>query len=201
MLEEYKNKYNQLKGRKTIIQKSIDDISDELKKEKRNLRNIETAQVIIQKVAQQTQQELEYHISDVVTTALTAVFGPEYELSVKFILKRNKTEVEIKLLKDGQLLDPMESCGGGVIDIISFALRIALWSLKKPRTRNTIVMDEPFRFVSRDYLSSVSEIIKMLSKKLNLQMIIVTHIKELEEGANKLFEVNIKRGISKVVEL
>ena len=74
MLEDYRNKYNQLCGSRDIIQQSIDNISNELRQEKRNLRNIETAQVIIQKVAQQTQQELEYHISDIVSTALAAVF-------------------------------------------------------------------------------------------------------------------------------
>jgi chromosome segregation ATPase len=40
---------------------------------------------------------------------------------------------------------------------------------------------------------------KMLSEKLNIQFIIVTHINELKERANNIFEIRIEKGVSKNV--
>jgi DNA repair exonuclease SbcCD ATPase subunit len=156
---------------------------------------------IIQQVAKLTQQQLEIHISELVTLALEAVFPNPYKMVLKFETRRNRSEADL-LLQDenGNLLSPMDSVGGGVVDVAAFALRIALWSLKRPRPRTVMIMDEPFRFLSTDLQDRAGRMIKEISVKLGIQFIIVTHEENLLETADKVFKVFIKDGISSIID-
>ena len=184
-LKEIRNNIEQAKGRCQEVERTIYELDRDTTGLKKEIKHSEKAQVIIQKVAQDTQAQLEYHISDIVTLALDTIFDDPYKFRVEFVLKRNKTECLLLFERDGELISPLMASGGGVIDVASFALRIALWTLQTPRSRNTIVLDEPFRFLSKDLIPRASVLLKELSQKLNLQMIIVTHIEELAEEANK----------------
>ena len=57
-------------------------------------------------------------------------------------------------------------------------------------TRNTIILDEPFKHLSDDLQPLGSEVLKQLSDKLKIQFIIVTHRKEITGVADKIFEVS-----------
>ena len=59
---------------------------------------------------------------------------------------------------------------------------------------------EPFRFISRDLQQRAGEILKVLSNRMQLQIIMVSHIGEIIDVADKVFEVKKdKQGISKVL--
>lgn len=197
-IQQYRNKLEQQKGQKSQIEEDLKSFQEALTDNKRDLRNTEEAQVILQTVAKQTQQQLEYHISEIVTMALDSVFDDPYEFKINFVEKNNRTVAELFFLKKGKEIDPLTASGGGVVDIASFALRIALWSLKTPRSRNTIIMDEPFKFLSSELQPKAGEMLKLLSEKLKLQFIIITHNQSLIESADKLFTVEQKKGISYV---
>lgn len=188
------------KGKKEIFSNDFTIAKKNLQQNKIKLKNIQKAQLIIQHVAQQTQEELEYYLSNIVSLALNSVFDDPYEFKIDFIIKRGTTEAEIYFMRDGEKYKPMDTSGFGPIDVASFALRLAVLQLNK-KHRRTIILDEPFRFISKNYLPKVADMIKELSKKLKIQIIIVTHIKELESCADKLFEVNINKKISQVKEL
>jgi hypothetical protein len=146
------------------------------------------ARTVAQAVAEQTQEKIEYHISTIVSNALASVFPDPYKFILRFVSRRNKIEADLLFSKEENEVDPMDSSGGGAIDVASFALRIALWSIKK--TRACILFDEPFKFLSRDLQAKASAMIKKLSEKLHLQFIIVSHIPEIIDSADKTFEIN-----------
>jgi len=156
------------------------------------LDNLIKARSIAQLVAKKTQQRIEYRIGTLVTMALSAIFKEDYEFNIRFVERRNKTELDFILIKNNQESDDIiSSSGGGVIDVISFALRCAVWALKK-KSRNVFILDEPFKFLSRDLQSKASSMIKAVSDELKLQFIIVSHIKEVIECADKVFEIENK---------
>jgi ABC-type lipoprotein export system ATPase subunit len=67
-----------------------------------------------------------------------------------------------------------------------------LWSLENPKSRNVIIMDEPFRFSGRLITKAVT-MVKELSDKLGIQFIINTHSDELIDIADRSWQVlNIK---------
>lgn len=92
----------------------------------------------------------------------------------------------------------IKSSGGGLGDIISTGLRFASWSLGN--TQNVLCLDESLKYLSSDLQERAGEILKEVSEKLGLQILLVTHSPILLESADKIFKVTIKDGITNVVE-
>jgi len=195
-----RNKLEQKKGQRDRIQKELDTLSDQITEVRRDVIRHQEAREIIRKVGLATQQQLQYHISDITSLALGDVFDDPYELQVEFVQRRNKTECDIFFTRDEEKIDPIMASGGGAVDVAAFALRIAAWSMQSPRTRNTIILDEPFKFVDKrtDRLERASEMVKELSDRLGLQFIIVTHEETLASYADKTFNVELRKGVSHV---
>lgn len=157
----------------------------------------EEAQTILIEVAKLTQEELEYHISEMVTLAMAAVFDNPYELDVEFVQRRNRTECDLNFMRNGKIADPLGSSGGGAVDVACFALRVALWSLpeKGARTRNVIIEDEPLKWLKGGSLPEKGALMrKEISEKLGVQLISISHIPDQIEGADQRIEVKLRRG-------
>jgi DNA repair exonuclease SbcCD ATPase subunit len=158
------------------------------------------ARSVIQVVAKQTQENIEERISNIVSLALASVFPDPYEFKVRFVSRRNKTEADLIFIKRGHEGRPEDVAGGGVLDVASFALRIAVWSIKP--TNNVLIQDEPFHFLSRNLQAKCSQMIKMINQKVingkRLQFIIVSHIPEITEAADRIFNISNIKGVSKV---
>ena len=197
-LKTIRNKLERLKGQKSQIEKDLKTSKKNIKVNGRELRKHEQAKEIIREVGIKTQEQLQYHISDITSLALESVFPEPYKLEIEFVQRRNKTECDIYFSRNGNLVDPLSASGGGAVDIASFALRIASWSLQRPHTRNTIILDEPMRFVSDGLRNKASAMIKEVSRKLGIQFIIITHEPTLAAYADKIFNVTNKKGISKI---
>lgn len=193
-----RQRLEQQKGQQIQIERSLSETKTTIKKKKRDLHRHEEAREIIREVGLKTQQQLQYNISDITSLALEAVFPNPYELKVDFVQRRNKTECDLLFVRNGMEIKPIDASGVGAVDIASFALRIASWSMARPRTRNVIILDEPFKCLSDNYQERASIMIKEISQRLGLQFILVTHSETLATYADKIFKVSIKKGISKV---
>lgn len=183
-------KIDMLQGKREHLESTLRKEKKILSEDKVRLQNIEKAQAFIQKIAKETQSKIRFHIEDIVQLALDTCFLNKYEFIIDFVVERNKTVAKILFKEHGKEIDPMNSSGGGVVDIASFALRLAAWSLSK--TRPIIILDEPFKFLSRDLHIRAGEIMRQLSDKLKLQIIMVTHNPSMVEVSNRIFEVKLK---------
>lgn len=201
-INKIENLFLQVKGSKLQLERNLVETKRNKKLFEKKLKLIEESQVFLQTVAQNTQEKLKFDIEAIVNLALESVFPDEYLFQMNFEVSRGKTEAELVFQdkRTGQTIDPMEASGGGVVDLTCFALRIAAFALESG-TDNLIILDEPFKFVSKDLVSRAGEILKILSNKMNLQILMVTHIPEFIEVADKVFEVKKNdKGISRVIE-
>lgn len=146
----------------------------------------EKAVAIVQATAKETQDQLKFRIESIVQEALDAVF-PGYVFKVDYETKRDRTEASIYLEQDGEKFHPLEDNGGGLADVLAFALRLVAWSLGK--TDNVLILDEPAKAVSRSYRPMMMEMLSGLSSQLGLQTIIVTHDAEIVDMADRIFKV------------
>jgi ABC-type branched-subunit amino acid transport system ATPase component len=140
------------------------------------------AQAIIQRISQEIQQEAHKKIAEVVSLCLESVFEKEYSFRILFEQKRGRTEAKLMFEKEGKLYEPMDGSGGGVVDVAAFALRLSCMLLAKPKLQPVIILDEPFKFVSKTYLPNLKNLLEKLSEDFNVQFIIITHISELVSG-------------------
>lgn len=160
----------------------------------------EQAKEILKAIGLKTQQQLQYHISDIASLALDAVFENPYELILEFVERRDKTECDIVFVKEGEKVDPLTESGGGAVDIASFALRIASWSMQNPKTRNTIFLDEPMKNLSPEYRERGSTMLKTVSQRLGIQLIIINHEPILTSNADKVIKIGKKGKFSRILK-
>lgn len=202
-IEKIKQMFQQCKGINLQLQKDIEIYTAKKEQLEQRQKLLEQSQAFLQKVAQETQEHLRFQVEDIVNLALETCFPGEYTFQILFNISRGKTDAELVFLdqKTQRQVDPMNASGGGVVDLTCFALRIACYALEKG-TDNVIVLDEPFRFLSRDLQERAGEILKTLSGRMQLQIIMVSHIGEIIDVADKVFEVKKnEEGISKVKEI
>jgi len=200
-IKDIRTRVDRLRGEQAKVSQIIQTLREEIRDLRRQVIYHEQASAIIREVGLRTQQELQVHIGDITSLALEAVFDDPYTLVAEFVERRNKNECDLYFVRDEQRIKPTDASGGGTIDIAAFALRIASWSMQRPRSRNTIILDEPMRFVSAAYQERASQMIKEISERMGLQFIIVTHNPVLASYADRTFEVTIKKGISKIKQL
>ena len=191
---------DQILTTKSILKDNLSDKKNDRLTLFSSQQNHEEARALIQHAATITQERLALHISDLVSLALSNVFSDPYTFQAKFISKRGNTECELLLIDEkGNEFQPLQSCGYGAADIVSFALRIVIWSLSN--NNNVLIYDEPFRFLSKDLMEKASQMVSEISKELEIQIIMVTHSEKLAGFADKTFTVKQENGISQVNKL
>jgi hypothetical protein len=198
VIEESKQLFQRLSGKQDMIAETLEKNARRYADLAQLQEDIAAAAAIIQVTAKETQENLRHHIEDIVELALDTCFPDVYSFVLEFETKRGRTEAGMYLVDNGVRIDPMDAAGGGVVDIISFALRIAAWTLSK--TDNVIVLDEPFKFLSVNLRPLAGEILKKLTQRLGLQFIMVTHDEAMIDAADRVFEVTQDKGVSAVAQ-
>ena len=175
-LQQYRNKLTKLLSQHDQVNAQVHRERHALKEAKDRVKTLLQAQQIVQTVAAAVQASAHKQIASVVTRCLETVFGEQYGFRIDFERKRGKTEAKLIILKEGLVLDdPLNECGGGIVDLSALALRLVSIVLSRPAKRRLLVLDEPFRNVNgSEYRAAVNTLLPMLAKELNLQLIIAT---------------------------
>ena len=193
---EYGEKINKARAKATLLQEKYANATTLLTDLQARSLALEEAQVFLQGVAKETQEQIRFNIEDIVNTCLDAVFPSMYQFRIVFEVKRGKTEARMVLLDGDKELDAMSANGGGLIQILSFALRVALLVISK--NRKILIFDEPFVAVSADLEARAYEIMQKISKELEIQIIMVTHREAAISVADKIFTVSKVKGVSRI---
>ena len=170
-----------------------------LKRKQELIDELETvlkSQVLLQTVASEVQSQLEVKISGIVNLGLQTCF-PEYTFKLKYVPARGKTEVRFVFMKGEDEIDIMNQNGGGTVNLASFCLRIAVFALSS--TDNVMVFDEPFSWMSKSYRGKIAELLHTLSEKLNIEIIMVTHVEELSDMSDKKILIKKVNGVSQII--
>lgn len=188
MIDRLKKAVEVAHGKYLYAKARIKEEKAALQKAKDTVEFVQQAQQILQVIAQEVQTKAHERIAKIVTRCLKAVFQQDaYEFKIVFERKRGRTDARLSLVRDGIEYDP-NSVGGGVVDVASFALRLTCLVIAQPPKRRLVVLDEPFKFLSRNYAERVQEMLEDLSEELDMQFIMVTHDPQLEVG--KVIEID-----------
>lgn len=187
MLQQIENLLNEKSLRYKTQCEIVKTEKRNLKKSEQSEQDLNSAQEIIQTVSKTIQENAHSKIASVVSRCLESVFDEPYKFQISFERKRGKTEAKISFVRDEAEVDPMTASGGGVVDVAAFALRLSCLMLSVPPVRKTLILDEPFKFVSQNYRDRIRELLESLSEDLKVQIIMVTHIPEIESG--KIIEI------------
>lgn len=193
---ELSEKINKMKLKKDSAKELLESRNKRLSEIKEETETLLKSQAVLQEVAKEVQSKLSIKIENIVNLGLKTCFGDEYEFKLRYVSARGKTETNFVLLQNGKDIDPMNQNGGGLIDILTLCLRIAVYNIS--RTDNVIIFDESMKYVSRGLRNQAAELIHTLSEQLGLQFIEVTHIPEFEELSDKKFNIRKIKGVSQL---
>ncbi|NIU01102.1 MAG: hypothetical protein GWN01_09305 [Nitrosopumilaceae archaeon] len=201
-LTDLQRRYHQLIGRRNAIQNQLQDQLKQIKSFDRQIRIADKAINIVRIVALETQKQLQFRLTKTVSAAESAVFGSDnaYTLSAEFVERRGRTECDLLFERDGVVFDPINSSGYGTLDIASFGLRAACWSMGR-RVSSLLVLDEPFRHLKgAEANRRAIAMVKEVSDSLGIQVIMISDerapVEDIKEGADKVIRLNIRNGIS-----
>lgn len=155
-----------------------------LKDVRQQIASVQTAQQLVQEIAEEVQNKAHKQIASVVSRCLEAVFGEDaYEFEIRFSRKRGKTEAQLVFVRDGQVReDPLREVGLGVLDVASVALRLSCLMLSLPRKRRLVCLDEPYKHLSKQYRPAIRDLLLVLAKEMGFQFILSTHSMEIAAG-------------------
>lgn len=198
-LTKYEDFLNEKKATRTLKKGEKEKLISNIKEGEVYLGDLEEALVVMNSVGVLVQQKFERVVEELVTQALQFVFGDVYSFEVESKIVRNQPEIFMYINVDGEGYSPRdEETSGGETDVASFALRVILWAIQYDKTEPTLILDEPFRNLSRNHINQVNEMLQYLSRMLGLQIIIISHIYELAETADTVFYVRKVEGVSVV---
>jgi hypothetical protein len=201
-LKQLRQSLEQKKGKKQQITKNISSTKADVIGWKKELKSQEQALEIIKQVGLKTQQQLSYNIAEITTMALHSVLRNPYDLELEFVSRRDKTECDIWLARDGNKYKPLFT-GGGAKDVAAFALRVASWSMSSPKSRATLILDEPFKHLKGEKTNRrMLDMVHQISKKLGIQIIMVSDERVSREATleatDLLIDTSMKKKVSQI---
>ncbi|WP_077075178.1 ATPase [Aedoeadaptatus urinae] len=189
-----------------------DSIKEQIEKKKGEIREVEGEETklngvvfLLQKAADFSRNQATHQIEDIVTQSIAYIMQNSSRFIVDLSEKRGLPIAEFFVESDyGDYkvkTKPELSRGGGVVDIVSLALRIAFLENHRPKMDGPLFLDEPGKHISDDYIFNMGEFLKECSRLFSRQIIMVTHNDYLTNICDKAFRVDIRNGISEVTEL
>jgi len=173
--------YNQAQSKLEEAEQKHDQYLSELK-------SYDASIAILQALAGSLQNNVKDKIISIVQKALDATFPGVY-FDIEFVTRRDKTECDLICTDaDGNRQDILTGCGGGLKQIVSFALRVAVWSLDKEASP-VILLDEPMTFVSEGMRQMGADLLTTLSEDLGIHFIVVSHTQEVIAAGTCIYKV------------
>lgn len=204
-LTNMRSHYFNALGQKQLLELQLQDNQNNLGQTRQNLATWEQVQVLFTKVSEYAREQLKTRIEETVTAALTAVFGEGYTFRINMRQLGNQPAAEWQVVSqygdEEVAASPEDARGGGITDVVSLALRLAMLEILKPRPEGPVLFDEPAKMVSAEYAGNLAYFLKQYAEKTGRQVMLVTHNPQLAEAADKSYLVTQKDGVSDVREI
>lgn len=192
-------------GKKEKLLEQLEENKSKIQQIFIDMELLEKVTVLFQKTSEFAREQAKNQIETIVTKCLQYVF----ESNIKFVVEieelRNKANAEFFVINEIEdtiiKTKPELSRGGGVVDIVSLALRIAFLQIHKPRIEGPLILDEPAKHVSEDFIFNVADFLKHTSEMFNRQIIMVTHNQHLSSLSQNAYRVDLVGSTSTVDRL
>jgi len=194
--KELQNNLSALQGQESLLVSQIDSNKAKLLELTHKREIFAKAIEIFALISEVTQIQVKNGMEKIVTYALQYIFGEDYKFKITFDKRGNLTECNFSFISPlgVEITDPLEALGGGIMDVASLALRIALLELHKPKNTSFLALDEPTRNVSAQFIPKCGLFFKEINRKLERQIIVVTHQEALMESADNQIQIGGNHG-------
>ena len=195
------------KGRRDTLVEVLKGKEEELVSINKTVDALEESIQFLTKTAKKARDNTIKNIESLSTMSVQSVYVEPIEINLQY-RDKSKTDSSDKLNLQLVRRTPdaiivtglMDEVGGGMIETVSFALRIA--SIKWLNYKGPIILDEAYKSVSNDEkLDNIALLLKELKSTVGNQIIFATHKQDVfGEIASKEFVVTYVNAVSEVAE-
>lgn len=205
-VDDLKAEYNNRLGQKNVIETNIVSLQSDIDGQEISRNNNIKMIMLLQQAAQLSRGNIKQHLESICTMALKFVFDKDIEFVIDIEESRGRPEAEFYIQysdSNGDLIKvkPEDASGGGVIDVLSTALRFAfLELLDDPKIQGPILLDEPGKMISEVAATRMALLLKEFEKRFDRQIIMSTHNNAYKSVASKELTVSMSGVSSKIAE-
>lgn len=195
------------KGRRDTLVEVLKGKEEELASINKTVDALEESIQFLTKTAKKARDNTIKNIESLSTMSVQSVYVEPIEINLQY---RDKSKADssdklnlqlVRRTPDAVIVTGlMDEVGGGMIETVSFALRIA--SIKWLNYKGPIILDEAYKSVSNDEkLDNIALLLKELKSTVGNQIIFATHKQDVfGEIASKEFVVTYVNAVSEVTE-
>lgn len=154
---------------------------------------LEQCAVLLQKMSAHRREQTRKQLEQLGTMALQLSLGPEYELILEVSEEKKKPVIEPYVLHLPTALksSPTTENGGGIVDILAIAMRAMMLQMQSdPAIDGPIILDEPFKMVSEEYVPMIVTFLEKIAKDFGRQILLITHNNHLAETCSTVIEMS-----------
>lgn len=145
---------------------------------------------VYQQLGTQLQTTLLAAVEAVVSEGLRAVFGEALRFRLVPAVRAGVLCLDPVLVDpDGTETGLLDARGGGVVAVVGVLLRVLLVRLLADRTRQLLLLDEPFSQLSEEYVRPAAQLLARLARQFAIQIVLVTHQQTFAEVADVVYVV------------
>lgn len=203
-LDHLKGHYHRRLGAKEELEQNIEAYLNQIQQLEAVSGQSILALELLSQVSKVAREKAKTHLESIVTEALRYILGQDYKFVIDLGESGGKPTCEfyVETTVNGEISrqKPEQACGGGVVDIISTALRYAYLEIfNDPTIKNKVViLDEPGKMVSEQASEKFADFIRYLGQTFDKQTIMITHNDSLMTVADQTFHVSNVNGKSQV---
>ena len=186
-LESLEHQFNNFEKEVIKVQLEYELIQKDHLKTKESIKNLENdkethkkAVELLTVVQGVTRDKIKDSFENIISWGLKYIFQEDYKFCLVFSRRGNLQELDfaIKSPDLDEAINPMDSRGGGILNVISIILRLVLMEVSVPKINGFIILDEAFKNVNgQEYINQLNSFVLEINKKFDRQII---HISDME---------------------
>jgi hypothetical protein len=196
-----RSRVDQAKGRRDAVQRSLNSVTAEIER-------LEDEEELLTLVAALFRQLIDQEVSEGVkavehlqTEGLQAVFDDQ-DLSVKANIEESRGKISVELVTvqkkpNGDIIEGVakDDFGGSVLTVQSVLLRVII--MLRRGLRPLLLLDESLPAFDANYISNMGSFLSELCRRLDIDILMVTHNPALFDAADRSYRIVRKGGESK----
>lgn len=184
-------------GKRDLLQQQLDDAVLRRLEAQHNLSVYDKVLVLLQKTSEYAREQVKSRIEELVTTALNVVYARPYRFWMVLETLAGKPVAEYWVDIEGvhvQLKPPEYGKGGGVIDVVTVALRLGIFELEQEQ--GPLFFDEVGKHIDKWAAPGLAYFLHEYGQKFNRQIVLITHSSQLASAGDMAVKLYQEKGRS-----
>lgn len=192
-LDRRQTELTRLKNENDLIDRQARESEDKMVEFAEKMELSTEALQFLEEVANSRRSTMKGRIESVLTEALQLVYGDSRSIEMVYSVKNNRSHLAFEVIKQtdaGEVRRILDGTGAGlgVSDTVSVPLRLLILLGSKASDR-VCVLDECYKHVDKERIMLVVKFLKVLTERLGMQVILLSHHEQLLPEVDAAYEV------------